>query len=99
MGIYDQILAMNWIKDNARSFGGDPNHIVLMGESAGAMTISGHLISPLTRGMIKRTIMQSGSATIPLVLDDNAQLYKISQKLATMVGCADKTNTIKDNLV
>ncbi|GIY83411.1 acetylcholinesterase [Caerostris darwini] len=47
--------------------------------------------------MIKRAIMQSGSATIPLVLDDNAQLYKISQKLATMVGCADKTTTIKDN--
>ncbi|GFW04224.1 acetylcholinesterase-1 [Trichonephila clavipes] len=97
MGVYDQILAMKWIHDNAKYFGGDPDHIVLMGESAGAMSISAHVVSPMTRGMIKRVILMSGSATLPLSLDDNVKLYETSQKVATLVGCADKKFTLRDN--
>ncbi|GFU18181.1 acetylcholinesterase-1 [Nephila pilipes] len=97
MGIYDQILALKWLWNNAKSFGGDPDHIVLMGESAGAMCISNHVISPMSKGMIKRIILQSGSATIPLILDNNAKLYATSHTFATSVGCANKTFTLKDN--
>ncbi|GBN72768.1 Cholinesterase [Araneus ventricosus] len=96
-GIYDQVMAIKWVWENARSFGGDPDHIVLMGESAGAMTISGHLISPLVKHMVKRAIMQSGAATLPFLLDDNALLYTVCQKFATLAGCADKKLTIKDD--
>ncbi|XP_055952491.1 acetylcholinesterase-1-like [Argiope bruennichi] len=96
-GILDQVLAIKWIWENAKSFGGDPNHVVLMGESAGAMTISGHLISPMVKHMVKRAIMQSGAATLPFLLDDNAQLYTVAQRFATLAGCADKKLTIKDD--
>lgn len=97
MGLYDQIMALKWIKDNAASFHGDPEHIVLIGQSAGAMSAAGHIISPLTKHMVKRVILQSGAAMLPMILDENARLYKTSQKLATVAGCADKTVTIENN--
>ncbi|KAL1431502.1 hypothetical protein MTO96_014147 [Rhipicephalus appendiculatus] len=46
MGLYDQNLALRWLHENARSFGADPGHLVLMGESAGAVSAGLHLISP-----------------------------------------------------
>ncbi|XP_035205089.1 acetylcholinesterase-1-like, partial [Stegodyphus dumicola] len=95
MGIYDQILALNWVRDNAESFGGDPDHIVLMGESAGAMSVAAHLVSPLTKNLIKRAILQSGAGLQPMNYDENERLYKASQKLATIVGCADKSVTLQ----
>lgn len=95
MGLYDQTMALNWIKENAASFGGDPDHIVLMGQSAGAMSAAGHIMSPLTKHMIKRVILESGAAMLPMILDENARLYKMSESLAITVGCADKTVTLK----
>ncbi|GFY39338.1 acetylcholinesterase-1 [Trichonephila inaurata madagascariensis] len=97
MAIYDQILALKWLWNNAKSFGGDPDHIVLQGESAGAMCISNHLVSSMSKGMIKRAILQSGSATIPLILDNNAKLYADSQTFSSKVGCANESFTLKDN--
>uniref|UniRef100_A0AAU7E3W1 Carboxylic ester hydrolase n=1 Tax=Cupiennius salei TaxID=6928 RepID=A0AAU7E3W1_CUPSA len=95
MGLYDQVIALTWIRDNAASFGGDPDHIVLMGQSAGAMSAAGHIMSPLTKHMVKRVILQSGAAMLPMILDENERLYKASQTMATLVGCADKTVTLK----
>ncbi|XP_054719054.1 acetylcholinesterase-1-like [Uloborus diversus] len=97
MGLYDQVQALKWFKANAESFRGDPEHIVLMGESAGAMCVSGHLTSPLTKNLFKRAILQSGADISPIIMDDNERVYQTSQKLAKLAGCADKTVTLKSN--
>lgn len=61
-GMKDQVAALKWVKSNIENFGGDPNNITIFGESAGAASVSFHLISPLTKGLFKRAIIQSGSA-------------------------------------
>lgn len=43
----------------------DPGRITLFGESAGAVSVSLHLLSPLSRDLFQRAIMQSGAATAP----------------------------------
>jgi len=64
-GLLDQIAALQWIKANIESFGGDPNNITLFGESAGAWSISLLVVSPLAKGLFHRAIAQSGGATGP----------------------------------
>lgn len=59
-GLYDQMTAIKWIKDNIASFGGDPNNISIMGQSAGAMSVTQHCLSPLTEGLFQKAIMSSG---------------------------------------
>ena len=65
MGLLDQVVAMQWVKDNIASFGGDPDNITLFGESAGAISIAFHLVSPLTHGLFNRAICQSGTSLHP----------------------------------
>lgn len=64
-GLLDQIAALQWIKANIETFGGDPNNITLFGESAGAWSISLLVVSPLAKGLFHRAIAQSGGATGP----------------------------------
>lgn len=62
MGILDQLEALRWIKKHIKSFGGDPDNVTVFGESAGAICISLHLLSPLSNGLFHRAILQSGSS-------------------------------------
>ncbi|CAK1553122.1 unnamed protein product [Leptosia nina] len=64
-GLKDQIAALRWIKDNISAFGGDPDNITLFGESAGSVSVSYHIISPASRGLFHRAILQSGSTLAP----------------------------------
>lgn len=95
MGIFDQIMAIKWVKENAKHFGGDPENIILMGASAGAYSVSLHMVSPLSKGLFRRAIIQSGSAIHPFFMDDNAALYQNSQLVAELVGCTNDTMTLK----
>ncbi|XP_077524910.1 acetylcholinesterase-1-like isoform X1 [Amblyomma americanum] len=95
MGLYDQQLAIQWLHENARSFGADPGHLVLMGESAGAVSAGLHLISPMSRSMVKRVILQSGS---PLwdTPDNTADGIKKATEFAEIFKCANSTHNFQD---
>lgn len=60
-GFLDQAAAIKWVKDNISVFGGDPDRITIMGESAGSMSVSALMASPLTRNLISQAMASSGS--------------------------------------
>ncbi len=59
-GTMDQIAALRWIHENIAAFGGDPDHVTVFGQSAGAMSVKNLLTSPLSRGLFSGAIIQSG---------------------------------------
>ena len=59
-GLYDQLAALRWVKDNIASFGGDPDNITVMGQSAGAGSVQALVSSPLTKGLVSKAVIMSG---------------------------------------
>lgn len=59
-GILDQIAALEWVRENIAGFGGDPENITVFGQSAGCMSVQTIISSKLSKGMLKRAILQSG---------------------------------------
>lgn len=63
LGLRDQVRALQWLQENAKAFGGDPNRVTLFGESAGAMSICNLLTLPTARGLFHGAIAQSGAGS------------------------------------
>jgi carboxylesterase type B len=59
-GLLDQLAALTWVHENIGKFGGDPNQITLMGQSAGAWAVNTLLADPLARGLFRRALIESG---------------------------------------
>ena len=78
------------MRENIHLFGGDKNQITIFGESAGSWSVSALLLSPLTKGLFKRAIMQSGAD----LLNRNRthvkeEALQWSKKLAKSMNCSD----------
>lgn len=59
----DQQAALRWVRANARRFGADPRNVTVFGESAGALSVCAHLVSPASAGLFHRAVVQSGSCS------------------------------------
>lgn len=61
MGLLDQNMALKWLNKNINIFGGDPSKITLFGESAGSVSVSYQVVSPLSQKLFRNAIMMSGT--------------------------------------
>ena len=89
-GLFDQITALQWVKENIAAFGGNPDNITVMGQSAGAMSIQLHCLSPLAKGLFKQAVMCSGSGVSRLMSFAPAQKhYDFWHAVMQKAGCDD----------
>ena len=87
MGLYDQALAIQWIKNNIEAFGGNPESLTLFGESAGAASVSAHLIYPISGHVIRRGILESGSMNSPWAFMTAEESKSASRAMMNQVRC------------
>ena len=59
-GLFAQLAALRWVKNNIAAFGGNPDNVTVFGQSAGAGSVQALVSSPLSKGYIQRAIIQSG---------------------------------------
>lgn len=83
--LLDQILALKWVQNNIAGFGGDPEKVMLFGESGGAVDVSLLLTSPLAAGLFQRALIQSGAA----VAKDYSEAQTQGTEYAEKRGCGD----------
>ena len=96
LGLKDQLLALQWIKENVSAFGGDHDNITLFGESAGSASTHYHMLSLRSSsrgGLFHKAIMQSGTALCSWTrnIDPDAQVKEMAQRLNC--GAPGKTSS------
>ncbi|CAI6374089.1 unnamed protein product [Macrosiphum euphorbiae] len=84
-GMKDQVAALKWIQQNIFAFGGNPNSVTITGMSAGASSVHYHMISPMSKGLFHRAILQSGSAFCHWSYAENVD--QKTKYIASLLGC------------
>ena len=89
-GLYDQLCALQWVRSNISAFGGSPEKITIMGQSAGAMSVQQHCLSSLTNGLFRSAVMSSGGGVNPLLKTRPAESnYAFWKAVMEKAGCTD----------
>ena len=88
-GLYDQMTAIEWVKKNIAAFGGDPENITIMGQSAGAASVQMQCQSPLTDGLFQKAVMSSGCGLGGMMTGKKETSMAFWQEVMNRCGCAD----------
>ncbi|MGZ8753234.1 MAG: carboxylesterase/lipase family protein [Acidimicrobiia bacterium] len=91
VGILDQIAALEWVRDNIETFGGNPDDVTIFGESAGAMSVGTLLGAPSADGLFHRAILQSGAASFATEPGDATA---VAERLMTTAGVSTVTDLV-----
>ncbi|ELW64812.1 Cholinesterase [Tupaia chinensis] len=97
LGLFDQQMALQWVQKNIAAFGGNPKSVTLFGESAGAASVSFHLLCPRSHPLFTRAILQSGSSNAPWAVATHSEARNRTLTLAKLISCSreNETETIK----
>lgn len=95
-GLLDIIAALQWIKENIESFGGNKNSVTLLGYDHGAIFANFLMISPIAKGLFHRTILMSGSALSDWAVNYNPQ--QITLQVAKKLNCPIEDTQLGDCL-
>ena len=89
-GLWDQHTALLWVKDNIAAFGGDPENITIMGQSAGGMSVQQHCLSPKSRGLFQKAVMSSGGGVSKMLSAGGPEKnYDFWHAVMEKAGCID----------
>lgn len=83
VGMLDIVQALEWVRDNIAEFGGDPNTVMIFGESGGGRKVTTLLAMPSAKGLFHRAVIQSGPG-IRMVERETAN--KVSKLLLDELG-------------
>lgn len=90
-GMKDQILALQWIQRNIARFGGNPNSVTLAGLSAGGVSATSHMLSPMAQGLFHRVISMSGAIGNIVTGTTSTGLVR-AKNLALTLNCTETSD-------